>query len=74
MNREFSLVPGMSQYGDSQDVDIDVDVGIDVGIAVQSANSESFSTSAANFAELPHSCDRVEEATHNHGDFSDTAE
>ena len=64
MNREFSLVPGMSQYGDSQDVDMDV------GIAVESANSESFSTSAANFAELPQSCDRVEESTHNHGDFS----
>ena len=72
MNREFSLVPGMSQYGDSQEVDMHVDVGIDVGIAAESANSDSFSTSAANFAELPQSCDRVEESTHNHGDFSPT--
>ena len=58
--------------GDSQDEGIDVDVGIDVEIAAESANSESFSASAANFAELPQSCDRVEESTHNHGDFSPT--
>ena len=57
-----------------QDVQIDVDVGIDVGIAVESANSESFSTSAANFAELPQSLKWVEESTHNPGDFSNIAE
>ena len=64
MTREFSLVPGMSQYGDSQDVDMDV------GTAVESANNKSFSTSADNFAKLPQSFDRVAESTHNHGDFS----
>ena len=35
MSQEFSLVPGMSQYRDSQDVDVDV------GIAAESADSES---------------------------------
>ena len=58
----------MPQYGDSQDVDIDV------GVAVESANSESFSTPAANCAELLQSVNWVEESTNNHGYFSPTAE
>ena len=43
MAQEFSLVPGMSQYRDSQDVDMDA------GSVVDSANGRSFSTSAVNF-------------------------
>ena len=43
MAQEFSLVPGMSQYGDSQDVDMDV------GSVVDAANGRSFSNSAVNF-------------------------
>ena len=57
----------MSQYRDSQDVDMDV------GIAAESADSESFSTPAVNFAELPQSFNWVEESTHDHGIFSPTA-
>ena len=64
MNQEFSLVPGMSQYGDSQDVDMDV------GTEAESADSESFSTQAVNFAELPQSFNWVEETAHDHGIFS----
>ena len=67
MSQEFSLVPGMSQYRDSQDVDMDV------GTAAEPADSESFSTPAVNFAELPQSFNWVEESTHDHGIFSPTA-
>ena len=64
----------MPQLLVSQDVGIEIDVGIDVGFALESANSESFSTSAANFAELPQPFDWVEESTHDHGIFSPTIE
>ena len=43
MAQEFSLVPGMSQYRDSQGVDMDA------GIVVDSADGGSFSTCAVNF-------------------------
>ena len=56
----------MSQFGESQDVDMDA------GTAA-AADSESFSTPAVNFAELPQSFNWVEESTHDHGIFSPTA-
>ena len=43
MAQEFTLVPGMSQYRDSHDVDMDV------GTVVDSADGGSFSISAVNF-------------------------
>ena len=45
---------------------------MDVGAAAESADSESSSTPAVNFAELPQSFNWVEESTHDHGIFSPT--
>ena len=58
-----SLVPGMTQYGESQDFS-------KVGNAVEGTGGESLSTSAAHIAELSQSLDRVQESTTNNKDFS----
>ena len=52
-----SLDPQSQEFEDLQDVDMDVI------ISVESTNSESFSTSAVNSAELPRSLERAPEST-----------